>query len=248
MNGESNSIRIFLFIFIIVVYLSNSEAQDLSLKINTDLVSRYIWRGLNVNNQPNIQPAVTFEYTRFKLGLWGSYGLNNQNLSDENYSVSQEIDTWLGYSFKFDNRFSIGIIFTDYYYPVGGQKICNFKSKGAGAHTIEGELNIIGPESFPLSLGGYINIYNDKGNNIYIQTDYSLHMKEVELEFFAGAAVGSQDNSGYYGTEKFNVINVGIKASKQIKITADFSLPIYCSYILNPQVEISYLVFGISIS
>jgi hypothetical protein len=39
---------------------------------------------------------------------------------------------------------------------------------------------------------------------------------------------------------------MGINASKEIRITEDFSLPVFCSYILNPQAEISYLIFGIS--
>ncbi len=51
----------------------------------------------------------------------------------------------------------------------------------------------------------------------------------------------------YYGTNSFNVINIGVTAIKEIKITDNFSLPIFGSYILNPNQEISNFVFGISI-
>ena len=80
-----------------------------------------------------------------------------------------------------------------------------------------------------------------------IEAGYEVDIQNVEVGFFIGAAGGSKENPAYYGTEKFNIINAGFKASKQIKITEDFSLPVSCSYILNPQAEISYLVFSISI-
>ena len=150
------------------------------------------------------------------------------------------------------NGAGAAILLTDFYYPKAGIKIGNFNNyddeDGGGAHTLEAGLNLNGPESFPIELSGYINIYNDKGNNIYIQAGYPLIIDEYELDFFVGAAAGSKDNPDYYGTKDFNVINLGFNASKQIKITEDFSLPVSVSYILNPQAEISYLVFGISIS
>lgn len=250
MDGESNNILKIIFLLLALVFVPVTNAQELTLNANADFVSRYIWRGLNVNDQPNIQPSITLNYSGFQMGFWGSYGLTHQNSSDEYYSTSQEIDTWLSYSFEFNNGMGINVLFTDYYFPNGGIKIGNFNNydnaDGPGAHTVEAGLILTGPESFPVSLSGYVNIYNDKGNNVYLQGDYSIDLHEVSLAFFAGAAFGSEENPAYYGTDKFNVINIGLKASKQIEITEGFSLPVFCSYILNPQAEISYLIFGLS--
>ncbi len=251
MNGELRAAIKLTLMIAAFLFASQSCAQSLSLDANADLVSRYIWRGLNVNDQPNIQPAVTLSFSDFQLGLWGSYGLTHQNPSDQSYSFSQEIDTWLGYSYSFGSGLKIGAVITDYYYPNAGLKIGNFNNyddvNGPGAHTIEAGLNLNGSESFPLSVSGYINVYNDAGHNIYVQADYEFNIQDAVLGFFIGAAGGSKENPDYYGTDKFNIINVGLKASKEIKITEDFSLPVSCSYILNPQAEISYLVFSVSI-
>lgn len=251
MKGEFILFFRLLFIFILFTCISRLSAQDLSLNVNADLVSRYIWRGLNVNDQPNIQPSIALEYYGFQLGLWGSYGIAFQNSSDEEYSASQEIDTWLGYSFELTKGININAVATDYYYPGSGLKIGNFNNyndeNGPGTHTVEAGLIISGSDSFPLALSGYINVYNDKGNNIYLQADYSTIVAGTAVVFFIGAAAGSKDNPDYYNTNKFNVINIGLKATKQIKISEDFSLPVYCSYILNPREEISYLVFGLSL-
>ena len=250
MNGESKFIAGIILLLLSLILVPRISAQELSLDVNADFVNRYIWRGLNVNDQPNIQPSIALSYSGLQLGLWGSYGLTHQNSSDEYYSTSQEIDTWLSYSIEFIDGMSISGMLTDYYYPNAGLKIGNFNNydnaDGPGAHTLEAGILLAGPASFPLSLSGYMNIYNDEGNNIYLQGDYSIDVSEVAVGLFVGAASGSKKNPTYYGTDKFNVINIGIKASKEIKITKDYSLPVFCSYILNPKIEISYLVFGIS--
>ncbi len=251
MKGENSYLLKLYTLFFFLAIFSQLNAQSLSLNANADFVSRYIWRGLNVNDQPNIQPSITFEYSGLGFGFWGSYGLTHQNSSDEYYSTSQEIDTWLSYSFSPASVINLSIIATDYYYPNGGIRIGSFNNfdnvKGAGAHTVEAGVTVAGSETFPLSLSGYVNVYNDKGKNIYFQVDYSTTIQEVDFGAFVGAAAGSKDNPGYYGTDKFNLIDIGLKASKQIKISEDFSLPVSCSYVLNPQAEISYLVFVLSL-
>lgn len=250
MNGEIKYFSRIIFVLLAFLFSSQIKAQNLSLDVNADVVSRYIWRGINVNDQPNIQPAITLGYSGFYLGIWGSYGLTHQNPADQYYSTSQEIDTWVSYSVQLNNGMNIGAVVTDYYFPNGGIRIGNFNNydnaSGPGAHTIEAGINFTGPEIFPLSLSGYVNVYNDKGNNVYLQADYGVDINETSLGFLLGASTGSRDNPAYYGTEKFNVINIGINASRVIKITKDFSLPVFCSYILNPRAEISYLIFGIT--
>lgn len=227
------------------------RAQDFSIDAGGDLVSLYIWRGINLNEQPNIQPYVSLNYSGLQFGFWGSSVLTHLNSNDEHYANGQEIDTWLSYSLELKDAVNFTAIFTDYYFPNAGIAVNNFNNYdnayGPGAHTLEGGLSIAGPESFPLSLSGYINIYNDKGNNAYVQADYSASIHKINIGLFAGAAVGSKDNPDFYGTDRFYFINVGIKVSKSLMITKSFSLPVYCSYILNPNKEKAFLVFGISL-
>ncbi|MBK6913385.1 MAG: hypothetical protein IPH11_06890 [Ignavibacteriales bacterium] len=236
-----------LLMVIIICAAGISFAQDLSLSAGADIVSRYIWRGLNVNDAVNIQPALTLSVSGFSVGFWGSYSFSN-NSGDNTFG--QEVDTWIGYNYSFENGMGIGALLTDYYYPNTGIKWGNFNNyddvNGAGAHTIETGLLLRGPNSFPISLSGFINVYNDAGNNTYFQIDYPTSVAEVPLNFFVGASGGSEENPGYYGTQSFNVINVGVKATKYVKITEDYSLPVSLTFLINPRTEISYLVFGLT--
>lgn len=236
-----------IFVFFITCLSGISFSQDLSLSVNADLVSRYIWRGIDVNDAFNIQPALSLSVSGFSFGFWGSYSLTN-NLDYNIYG--QELDTWLGYTYSFESGISIGAIVTDYYYPNAGIPWGDWNNydnpDGPGAHTVETGLLVKGPDALPLSLSGYINVYNDAGNNAYFQADYPAAISDVALNFFVGASTGSEENP-IYGTETFNIINIGVKASKSIKITEDYSLPVYTSFIINPREEISYIVFGLTL-
>ncbi len=227
------------------------NAQDFSVNAGGDFVSLYVWRGLNINDQPNIQPYINFEYSGLHAGFWGSYGIAHLNSTDDNYSFKSEIDTYLEYNLEINNSLNISALVTDYYFPNGGIKIGNYNNydnqNGAGAHTIEAGLIFSGAECFPLSLSGYINVYNDKGNNTYFEIAYSTILNDFGIDISAGAAGGSKDNPEYYGTDKFNLIQLGLKISKSIKISDTFSFPVFCSYTLNPNSENAYLVLGISL-
>lgn len=235
-------------IFLLVALISQIIiAQTAKVDVNADLVSRYIWRGTNVNESPNIQPSITLTVGGLSAGFWGSYCIAN---TSETNSFSHEIDTWIQYDYSLSNGMSIGAIITDYYFPQAGVRFGNFNNydntKGPGAHTFEAGILFKGSEAFPISLSGYMNFYNDAGNSTYFQIDYPVELKDVSLNFFIGASAGSKENPGFYNTETFNIINAGITASKSIKITEDYSLPVYTSFIINPRTDIAYMVFGLS--
>jgi hypothetical protein len=221
------------FTFIFVVFLS---AQTLGQEVNmgADLVSRYVLRGLEVANTPSMQPTLSVALWGFETGVWGAYTLSN------NTSASDEINIWLGYNITSDaGNFSFSVI--DYYFPNSGKKIGNFKND-EGAHTLEGTFTYCGP----ISLLVACNFYNDPGNNIYFEFGYSFTADKIEFELYAGGTPGSKDNPGFYGAENFSMINIGVTASKKIKITDDYEFPIFTSFIVNPRAEVAHIVFGIT--
>ena len=240
-----------LSLLAVFIFGISIKAQEIEVNAGSDFVSRYIWRGLNVNESINVQPSLSLSVSGFELGIWGSYAFTGSNSTDDYYSFSHEIDFLIGYSHTIDDVVTVSALLTDYYFPNAGIRMGNFNNyndkDGPGAHTLEAGLSVAGPGSCPVTLSGYINFYNDAGNNTYFQLDYSTELNNVNINFFLGASAGSKKNPVYYGTDKLNVINTGIQATKDIRITDEFSLPISVTYILNPRIEISYLVVGISI-
>ncbi len=211
--------------FILIGIFSGYHAQTV-VGAKADFVSRYIWRGIDFGNSFSIQPSLMFGSSGFEAGFWGSYPFTNTANGNE------ELDFSVSYSIN-----SFSLLITDYYFPNSGIKLGKFKNPGA--HTIEAGLSYGGSGLVPISISGFVNIYNDDNNSMYAELTYSTKVKDVNVYFFLGGG-----NHIYTVSGKFNLTNIGIKTSKEIKITDSFSLPLFCSYVLNPNTEKAYLIFG----
>ena len=230
--------KIFITIASVIILASSfTYSQDVDLGVA--LYSRYIWRGLDFGDSPSFQPAVTFTAGGFSIGEWGAYSISGIG------SVYSEDDLWASYAISTPNAGTFTLIGTDYFFPSAGLKYFNYKDKGNGAHTIEAGLSYGGPESFPITLSGYMNVYNEVDNTTYFEASYPFTFKTVSGSVIVGATGGGAN--GYYGPTNFQVINVGLSFSKDITITDKFSLPISASIIVNPNIEQSYLIVGISL-
>jgi hypothetical protein len=236
-----------LLVLILLLALGSTAAaqEKVTTDASLDLMSRYVWRGADIASTPSLQPTLVFNYYGFELGAWGAYTLSN------NESASDEIDFWMGYSFTLAEKVHVTALVTDYYYPNAGVRFSNFNDyddpDGAGAHLLEVGAVFGGGGRCPFTLSAYYNFYNEAGHNAYFQLDGSFQAGETSLDFFIGATPGSVDNPDYYGSTGFNVINLGVTAGKDIKVSSDFSLPLSVSFIMNPRTEVSYLVAGISL-
>jgi hypothetical protein len=232
---KKNSLIIALATFFILLGSSSLFAQA-QINLGADLVSRYLWRGADFGQSPSIQPTLAVQFEGLEFGAWGAYQLGR----DSSLPMADELDLYLTYGFDIGSS-TLDLVVTDYYFPNAGVKFGDFNDS-TGAHIIEigGSLSL---SDFYLS--AFINVYNDADNSAYFELGYSTSVQSVDLTIFAGATPGG--TGMYYGTDSFNVINLGITASKEIKITDDFSLPIFGSYILNPNIEMAHIVFGISL-
>ena len=224
--------KIYKSILISFILLSTQIIAQVSVSGGADFVSRYLWRGLELESTFSIQPGLTLSSGDFEIGFWGSYPFTNTQ------SGSEELDLYLGYSVG-----DFSVIVTDYYFPNAGLRYGLFEEPGA--HTIEVGLAYAGSESFPISVAAFMNVYNDDDNSVYFEIGYSTVVEEVGVDFFVGGTPGG-DNM-FYGTENFNLINIGVTATKEISLSDSFSLPIFSSYVLNPNLEVAYLIFGLSL-
>lgn len=244
MNLSKKYVFIMVLIAIIVGPHYLYAEDSVSISSGVDFVNRYVWRGMDFGGTPSIQPTLAVDYWGFELGSWAAYTLANNATEDD------EIDFWISYSREFKNGVGVTFLVTDYYFPNAGIDFSNFNNyddeDGPGAHLLEAGLSLTGSETFPISVSGYFNFYNEEGNNIYFQIDYPISVGETALNFFIGGTPGSKDNPDYYGTDDFAIINTGVTASKEIVVSESFSIPVDVSFILNPELEVSYVTVGFS--
>ena len=83
----------------------------------------------------------------------------------------------------------------------------------------------------------------------YVELNFPFTVKGVDLNATCGVLPYDAGITTYGGdvNSGFAVTNVALKATKDIKITDSFSLPIFTQAIWNPRMEDAHLVLGISL-
>ncbi|MCF8367482.1 MAG: hypothetical protein K9G76_00475 [Bacteroidales bacterium] len=239
----------FLAGLIFILFAQSALGQDkLTLDPGADLVSRYIWRGADFGNSPAIQPYMELGCGGFAFGAWGSYATNDANF--------QEADLYASYTFN--DIFTV--LVTDYFFPdasVANNKYFQYDYNNTG-HVFEGAVSFNGTEKIPVSLLVATNfagadartVDNTLQYSTYFELGYSAAINETNLDFFLGGTPTKPDSdkgeSGFYGPHE-GIINIGIKAEKEVQITEKFALPVNVSVITNPQQQNIFFVLGISL-
>lgn len=261
-----------LLSFIVFSFVANAQSDTLKAKIkadfSADLISRYIWRGLQYGGtSPSIQPGVSISKGNLEFGIWGAYSIGGVN-SDE------EVDLYLSYTFLND---MLTATVTDYFFPceTGNYDYFDY-GKNTTGHVYEAVLGFNGTEKIPFTFLASINFYGADGSKInsdvnsvdfntktgilysnYFELGYSKELKnDVGFSAFAGFTLtntmsadtltGYIGESGYYGGAGAGLINLGFTFTKALKINDNFSLPLTSSLIANPRDKKIYFVFGLT--
>ena len=229
----------FIFFMIISLNISaeddreNEQGKESPFSFGASLVSRYIFRGQDFGSSPAIQPYFEYSIKGFSVGAWGSYAF---------MATPSGIEADLYASYGFD--FGLTLNATDYYFPIENLKIksdSTIISERAGSyfdyqnhHYLEFGLT---QEIKNFYFTGYYGAYN-MDNAVYIEGGYNFKW----LKAFVGAG-----NKTYSMSGKFNVVNVGITASKSINITKKYAFEISSSLIFNPNREQIHIVFALGL-
>ena len=232
--------KIVLFAMGLVLSSTALAQEKVETTICGDLVSSYIWRGQDLGSTA-IQPTLGVGYKGLSLTAWGSYGLVN---ADD----VKEFDLTLDYTI---GGLSIGI--TDYWFSRmdGGDpdgRYFKYEAHGTN-HVFEG---YIGYDFGFAALRWFTNFAGNDGtnkdvkraNSSYVEVNVPFKLATVDWTATAGAVPYCTTS---YGTTGFAVTNLALKATKDIKITDSFSIPIFGQVVANPCSQKAYLVLGLSL-
>ena len=222
-----------------------------SIDLGADLVSRYVWRGIQYGNA-SLQPTMGLSVGNFSFGTFGSASL----MSNTDVMILQEADFYAQYTFA--DMFTVLVY--DYFYGADFAENRYFEyAKDSTAHVIEATLSFDGTEKIPFSFLVAANVYGADARNLdnslvystYAELAYNTELKNTGISAFIGAALNAPDDEtlpSYYANSKPALINLGVTVTKEIPITDKFSLPIFGSFVTNPYASNAWMLFGISIS
>lgn len=203
-----------------------------------DVVSSYIWRGQDLGNV-SLQPTLGIGYKGLSLTAWGSVGLSDP-------SDTKEFDLTLSYAI---GGLNIGV--TDYWFNNGldpENRYFKYDAHGTN-HVLEAN---IGYDFGLASLQWFTNFAGNDGVNkdgkraysSYVELTVPFKLATVDWAATAGAVPFSTD---FYGTDGFAVTNLALKATREIKVTESFSVPVFGQVVANPCSQKAYLVIGFTL-
>ena len=194
------------------------EAQD----FGADVASSYVWRGTQFGNGPHVQPWMSLGYGNLELGAWGSVPLTAGD-------TGAELDLYVSYDLG-----PLALTVTNYTFPVAGGAYAEGEGLFEGDYLEVSGSGSVGP--IDLTVGYFTEL-----EALYIEAGFSVGVVDVALGY------GSDDEeAAWYANGGSGLVNVSLGVSKDIKITDDYSLPVFGSLIYNPDAETAFLVFGMS--
>ncbi|GIV33615.1 MAG: hypothetical protein KatS3mg031_1150 [Chitinophagales bacterium] len=204
----------------------SESATSFPVTFGFDLVSRYIWRGMDFGVAPAFQPGVSYSVATkrivkgdqpvatFQIGAWASYAVTGSFAETDLYATLRFPYVWIG--------------LIDYYFPTETTAKDRYFNYGRNtAHIYEALIGFDGPENVPLSVFLGYNFHGpddqpvmtitpaDSINQLpadttvsyvgwkhsfYVEGSYSFQLKgDVELTLILGGAYGKYytQNSGY---------------------------------------------------
>ncbi len=227
-----------LLLLSVATAIKAQDKEKFETTIAADIVSQYIWRGQDLGSV-SLQPTLGVGYKGLSLTAWGNVGLSEPK-------DAKEFDLTLAYTI---GGFNIGV--TDYWTTSGGDPAARYFKYNAHStnHVFEGN---IGYDFGFASLQWFTNFAGNDGVNkkgkraysSYVEVTVPFKLVTVDWSASVGAVPFSTD---FYGTRGFAVTNVSLKATKDIKVTNTFSVPLFGQIVANPCSQKAYLVFGFTL-
>ena len=216
--------------------LGSTLAQDkIDGGLTVDIVSNYIWRGQHLGDV-SIQPELWVGWKGLSLSAWGSVGLSNNK-------DPREIDLTLSYE---TDGFSVGIV--DYWNDEHDSRYFYYRKDGT-SHAFEG---YVGYDFGPVNISwqtffagnDYKTASDKRAWSSYFEVAAPFRLLTCHWDATAGLVPWASD---YYATSGFSVTNLSLRATKDIKISNSFSLPLFAQVVANPASQDFYFVAGLTL-
>jgi len=212
-----------------------AQESESPVSFSADLVSRYVWRGMDQGQGASIQPTLEFSKGGFSLGAWASTSIAQVTEVDE-------VDLYVSYS---TDHFSA--TFTDYYWNGGKAKYGDYGND----HYFELGLGYTVSEDVPLTFAWNTILFggkswemdenDDRMFSSYFNAAYEFDVKGVSFT----PAIGINPWKSQYD-EDFSVMDITLTASKDFQITDKWTLPVMAQFIVSPATDKAFLVVGVT--
>ena len=213
----SSSFKFALLTIVALLSPNISYSQD----FGADLVSSYVWRGTQFGSGAHVQPYMDLGSGNLTGGVWGSFPTSAKG-------GGNELDLWVSYDFG-----PLALTVTNYTFPGEGGVYADSEGLFNGDYTeLAASTSIMGVD---LSAGYFTEV-----EALYVELGFSTGAVDIAFGY------GDDQADGFYAGGGSGLVNMLFSGSKDIQISDNYALPVFGSFIINPEAETAFLVFGIS--
>ena len=213
----SSSFKFALLTIVALLSPNISYSQD----FGADLVSSYVWRGTQYGSGAHVQPYMDLGSGNLTGGVWGSFPTSAKG-------GGNELDLWVSYDFG-----PLALTVTNYTFPGEGGVYADGEGLFNGDYTeLAASTSIMGVD---LSAGYFTEV-----EALYVELGFSTGAVDIAFGY------GDDQADGFYAGGGSGLVNMSFSGSKDIQISDNYALPVFGSFIINPEAETAFLVFGIS--
>ena len=213
----SSSFKFALLTIVALLSPNISYSQD----FGADLVSSYVWRGTQFGSGAHVQPYMDLGSGNLTGGVWGSFPTSAKG-------GGNELDLWISYDFG-----PLALTLTNYTFPGDGGVYADGEGLFNGDYTeLAASTSIMGVD---LSAGYFTEV-----EALYVELGFSTGAVDIAFGY------GDDQGDAFYADGGSGIVNMSFSGSKDIQISDNYALPVFGSFIINPEAETAFLVFGIS--
>ena len=228
---------VLIFVVLFAVFTKSTAQENFTINMGAGIVSKYVIRGVEYG-KGSFQPDITFSYKGAFLNGWAYIPFDNNNF--------KELDLTLGY---YNRGFIVSVVDYISFYPknmVEDNSFTNFNDN----HQIEihaGYSRKFFAFKWFTTVAGYdgVNSKGERAYTSYMSVGVPITLPKFDIAFEIGSTPYSTSS---YNTDKFAVVDLNMKLSKDIFINKYLSIPIFAQIGVNPHYKDPYLVLGIRLS
>jgi len=230
---------LFALLFSLSAFAQSSDSTETKsnfvVDAGIDILNNFIWRGVPLDQGPNLQPTLIVGYKNLKVSFLGSYSLK-YNFNNIMTLLTYDIPTSFG---------TITPSAIHYYYPYDPVKLSDYKRHdGSFSHTTEAGIQYTGAK-IPLRVYTSINVANDPDHSTYFESGYKFEFQGLGFEPFVGAVFN--ESPAWHAATKAGLLNVGFNTTKKIKVSEKYSLPITGTLSYHTQLDMLNVMVRLSV-
>lgn len=224
-----------LILLTVCLFPALGQKTDSLLHVQMDFANRWVWRGVSYSEVPVMFPAFGYKSEKINATILGAYPFERRAYSEINFI------------FEYQLHPAVKLGFTDYFAindSLGAKHRFFDMKRETTMHMFDFYFNLTPFKSTPVSLTYSIWVWGADRDEVTLEQRFSQYIEarydKAVGSYTASAFAGFTPAKGFYAP-RAAFVNLGIGLMRSYKIGEQLSMPLKFEFVLNPELQNTYL-------